>query len=116
MWVDDVGVCGDACVALIMYTTIQIHTHTHLVLAHPVCPYTPKHTQVYKQKVKHLLYEHKHNVASLKADAEGAVHTAVQAAASKQEAVMQDVHKLQAMLRDKVARLGCVAHDCVYCP
>ena len=60
---------------------------------------------MYKQKVKHLLYEHQNNVDALKIDAEGAVKRAVEACNTQQAALAEDKALLKQQLREQVR--GC---------
>ena len=63
--------------------------------------------QVYKQKVKHLLYEHQHALAVLKADGELAVKQAGDEAAAREAALRRDLHTLHCQLREQV----CFCHQ-----
>lgn len=58
--------------------------------------------QVYKQKVKHLLYEHQHAHAVLKADGEVAVKQAGDEAAAREADLRRDLHTLHCQLREQV--------------
>ena len=58
--------------------------------------------QVYKQKVKHLLYEHQNTVAVLKADGEMAVRAAGVEAATREAALGRDVRALRQQLKEQV--------------
>lgn len=58
--------------------------------------------QTYKQKIKHLLFEHQHNMAAVKADAEQAVQAARQGVVKQQDDAAHDVRTLHTMLREQV--------------
>ena len=58
--------------------------------------------QVYKQKVKHLLYEHQNTVAVLKADGEMAVRAAGVEAATREAALGRDVRAMRQQLKEQV--------------
>lgn len=62
----------------------------------------PDALQVYKQKVKHLLYEHQNNLAALKIDAEVAVKEAVERCNQQQQGLVEDKARLKQQLRDQV--------------
>ncbi len=57
--------------------------------------------QVYKQKVKHLLYEHQHALAVLKEDGEAALKQAGDDAAAKEADLRRDLRTLQRQLREQ---------------
>ena len=66
--------------------------------------------QVYKQKVKHLLYEHQNSVSTLKADAELGLKLAGEEAA-RQEAQLQKVcRNLKEQVRILVTWLQAHSH------
>lgn len=60
------------------------------------------HLQVYKQKVKHLLYEHQNNLAALKIEAEVAVKEAVEGCRQQQQGLVEDKARLKQQLREQV--------------
>jgi hypothetical protein len=57
--------------------------------------------QVYKQKLKHLLYEHQANVAQLKADGELLLRAAGEEAAGREQELLKEKRALQAELREQ---------------
>ncbi|KAK9826877.1 hypothetical protein WJX81_002647 [Elliptochloris bilobata] len=57
--------------------------------------------KVYKQKVKHLLYEHQHALAVLKADGEAAVKQAGDEAAAREADLRRDLRTLHCQLREQ---------------
>ena len=64
-------------------------------------------SQVYKQKVKHLLYEHQNNLAALKIEAEVAVKEAVERCGQQQQALAEDKARLKQQLREQVRGFSC---------
>ncbi|GAQ80611.1 myosin heavy chain-related protein [Klebsormidium nitens] len=56
--------------------------------------------KVYKQKVKHLLYEHQNNVAGLKADGEAALKLAGDAAQKRENDLMHDARALKQEMKE----------------
>ena len=58
--------------------------------------------QVYKQKIKHLLYEHQNNVEALKIQQEEKVKEAIQSCKAKQDALIEDKVRLREQLRVQV--------------
>lgn len=63
--------------------------------------------QVYKQKVKHLLYEHQNNVSTLKADAELGLKLAGEEAAKREAELQKDCRNLKLELKEQVCHLSC---------
>jgi hypothetical protein len=57
---------------------------------------------VYKQKVKHLLYEHQNNLAAMKIETEVAVKEAVEQCHIQQQGLVEDKVRLKQQLRDQV--------------
>ena len=55
--------------------------------------------QVYKQKIKHLLYEHQNNVEALKIEGENKVKEAIQSCKAQQDALSEDKARLKEQLR-----------------
>ena len=51
--------------------------------------------QVYKQKVKHLLYEHQNNISTLKADGELGLKLAGEEAAKREAELQNDCRNLK---------------------
>ena len=58
--------------------------------------------QVYKQKVKHLLYEHQNNISTLKADAELGLKLAGEEAAKREGELQKDCRTLKLELKEQV--------------
>lgn len=58
--------------------------------------------QVYKQKVKHLLYEHQNSVSTLKADAELGLKLAGEEAAKRESQLQKDCRNLKLELKEQV--------------
>ena len=61
--------------------------------------------------MKHLLYEHQHALAVLKADGEVAVKQAGDEAAAREADLRRDLHTLHCELREQVAHLILLAVD-----
>lgn len=59
-------------------------------------------TQVYKQKVKHLLYEHQNNISTLKADGELGLKLAGGEAAKREAELQKDCRNLNLQLKEQV--------------
>ena len=57
--------------------------------------------QVYKQRVKHMMYEHQNSIAVLKSDAELGLKQAEEAAAGREEQLLADQRALQQQLREQ---------------
>jgi len=57
---------------------------------------------VYKQKVKHLLYEHQNNISTLKADAELGLKLAGEEAAKREAELQKDCRTLKLELKEQV--------------
>ena len=75
--------------------------------------------QVYKQKLKHLLYEHQSNVAQLKTDGELLLKAAGEEAATREQELLKDKRALQAELREQVGyslrrKLSSLQHPALY--
>lgn len=70
---------------------------------------------MYKQKVKHLLYEHQHGLAALKLDGEAAVKQAGDEAAAHAADLRCDQRVLQRQLREQARRprAGATACSCL---
>ena len=62
----------------------------------------PQNPQVYKQKVKHLLYEHQNNISTLKADGELALRLAADEARRREGGMAADKRCLKRELREQV--------------
>lgn len=60
--------------------------------------------------MKHLLYEHQHALAVLKADGEVAVKQAGDEAAAREADLRRDLHTLHCQLREQVPR--CIFGSC----
>ena len=60
---------------------------------------------MYKQKVKHLLYEHQNNLAAVKIEAEVAVKEAVERYQQQQQGLVEDKARLKQQLREQVGVL-----------
>ena len=60
--------------------------------------------QVYKQKVKHLLYEHQNNINILKADGELSMKLAADEAAKVEGELQKDKRALKLELKEQVGR------------
>lgn len=58
--------------------------------------------QVYKQKVKHLLYEQQQIVAQLRIEAEAQLEQAISEAAARVQSLMADKQSLQRQLNEQV--------------
>lgn len=58
--------------------------------------------QVYKQKIKHLLYEHQCNVEALKVEAEEKVKAALNSCKAREDALLEDKVTLKERLRVQV--------------
>jgi hypothetical protein len=58
--------------------------------------------QVYKQKVKHLLFEHQNNISTLKADGELALKLQGDEALKLQGAMAKDKRSLKKEIKEKV--------------
>ena len=58
--------------------------------------------QVYKQKVKHLLYEHQNNISTLKADGELGLKLAGEEAAKREAELQNDCRNLKLELKEQV--------------
>ena len=61
--------------------------------------------QVYKQKVKHLLYEHQNNISTLKADGELGLKLAGEEAAKREGELQKDCRTLKLELKEQVGPL-----------
>ena len=61
--------------------------------------------QVYKQKVKHLLYEHQNNISTLKADGELGLKLAGEEAAKREGELQKDCRTLKLELKEQVSLL-----------
>ena len=59
--------------------------------------------QVYKQKVKHLLYEHQNSVSTLKADAELGLKLAGEEAAKRESQLQKDFRNLKLEIKEQVS-------------
>jgi hypothetical protein len=57
--------------------------------------------QVYKQKVKHLMYEHENAIAVLKADAEEKLNLAHEDETNREQALLRDKRVLKQELKDQ---------------
>ncbi len=57
--------------------------------------------QVYKQKVKHMMYDHQNSLATLKADGELLVRQAMEQAAEREQELLKDKQALQQELREQ---------------
>ena len=62
--------------------------------------------QVYKQKVKHLLYEHQNNISTLKADGELGPKLAGEEAAKREGELQKDCRTLKLELKEQVGVLA----------
>ena len=62
--------------------------------------------QVYKQKVKHMMYDNQNSLATLKADGELLVRQAMEHAAEREQELLKDKQALQQELREQA--LYCV--------
>ena len=60
--------------------------------------------QVYKQKVKHLLYEHQNNINILKADGELSMKLAADEASKVEGELQKDKRALKLELKEQVGR------------
>ena len=58
--------------------------------------------QVYKQKVKHMLYDHENDISALKLQVEAASAEATHKCSAKQEALQEDKASLKKQLRQQV--------------
>lgn len=58
--------------------------------------------QVYKQKVKHLLYEQQNNMSTLKADGELGLKLAGEEAAKREALLQKDCRNLNLQLKEQV--------------
>lgn len=59
--------------------------------------------QAFKQKIKHLLYEHGHHIEQLKADADAAVKVAAEEFHVRESLLLADKRALQTQLRELVS-------------
>ena len=57
---------------------------------------------MYKQKVKHLLYEHQNNISTLKADGELGLKLAGEEAAKREAELQKDCRNLKLELKEQV--------------
>ena len=62
--------------------------------------------QVYKQKVKHLLYEQQNNISTLKADGELGLKLAGEEAAKREAELHKDCRNLNLQLKEQVLKSG----------
>ena len=58
--------------------------------------------QVYKQKVKHMLYDHQNDISALKVQIEAASKEATQNCSAQQQALQEDKANLKQQLRQQV--------------
>jgi hypothetical protein len=92
---------------------IHVHAATHTIsrpvqrLSWPPLPPTP-HPQVYKQKVKHLLYEHQAHITALKADAELGLALQQDDFRKRESGLGQDKRSLKQELKEQVGGKGWV--------
>ena len=70
---------------------------------------------MYKQKLKHLMYEHQSNVAMVKADGELLLKAAGEEAAGREQELLKDKRGLQVELREQVMR-SCVLLGALHGP
>ena len=66
--------------------------------------------QVYKQKVKHLLYEHQNNISTLKADGELGLKLAGEEAAKREAELQKDCRNLNLQLKEQVPSMSLLLH------
>lgn len=59
--------------------------------------------QVYKQKVKHLLYQHQNDVAAIKVDSEAAIQQAETAHQGQMASLTEEREVLKQQLRQQVS-------------
>ena len=62
---------------------------------------------MYKQKVKHLLYEHQNNISTLKADGELGLKLAGEEAAKREAELQKDCRNLKLELKEQVSTSAC---------
>ena len=62
---------------------------------------------MYKQKVKHMMYDHQNSLATLKADGELLVRQAMEQAAERKQELLKDKQALQQELREQALLRSC---------
>ena len=68
---------------------------------------------MYKQKVKHLLYEHQNNISTLKADGELGLKLAGEVASKRESELQKDCRSLKLELKEQVScSMPCLAWVC----
>ena len=65
---------------------------------------------MYKQKVKHLLYEQQNNISTLKADGELGLKLAGEEAAKREAELQKDCRNLNLQLKEQVCKFRRVRH------
>ena len=70
--------------------------------------------QAFKQKIKHLLYEHSHHIEQLKGEAEAAAKAASDDFHAREAVLLTDKRGLQTQLREQVGlpRVSTYAQIC----